>query len=418
MNDVKPHAEPRPWAGLALVLGTVTSVQAAATLTVLAMATLAPKAAESLGIGAEFVGYQVSLTYLAGAAMSLVAGIVVRRWGAGTASSAAMALTFIGSVGLASGNLAIIVLATLLIGIGYGLTNPAASHMLFRHTPPAHRNIVFSIKQTGVPIGGIVAGLMLPGIAERAGWQAAILSCSAVALILLLLLSRLRTSWDSDRVPGLALRSSTMETLGLVWKVPALRNLSLTGFCFSATQLSLVAFIVTFLVTDLGWSLVAAGSLAATMQFSGAFGRILWGAAADRVGNGLFILALIGILTFVATAATATMTPETPNWLTIVILCCLGASAIGWNGVFLADVARQSLAGDVGSATGGALFFTFAGVVFGPALFTLLYKMIGSYGLTIGVLGLLPLAGSGLVIAIMRRPPASSVAADDSAAPR
>jgi MFS family permease len=405
MNQPEANVRLPADARLAPVLATVTSVQAAATLAVLAMATLAPNAAASLGLGAELVGYQVSLTYLAAAATSLVAGVVVRRWGAGTASSAAMCLTFFGGIGIASGNLPTMILATLLIGVGYGLTNPAASHLLFRYTPSSRRNLVFSIKQTGVPIGGVLAGLVLPVVAEQAGWQAAVLTCSAGAAIVLLLLAPFRRSWDTDRVPGIALRSSVIDALGLVWRSPTLRCLSLTGFCFSAAQLSLIAFIVTFLVKDLGWSLVAAGAVAAAVQFCGALGRIMWGVAADRLGSGLAVLALIGILTSLLATATATLTPETPTWITIAILCFLGASGVGWNGVFLADVARLSLAGDVGSATGGALFFTFAGVVFGPALFSLLFSFVGSYGMTIGILGILPLIGSTLVIWVIRSAP-------------
>ena len=42
----------------------------------------------------------------------------------------------------------------LLIGIAYGPSPVASSHILARLTPPAWMNLVFSAKQTGVPIGG------------------------------------------------------------------------------------------------------------------------------------------------------------------------------------------------------------------------------------------------------------------------
>src|SRR5690606_15779364 len=50
------------------------------------------------------------------------------------------------------------------MGISNGVANPAGSEILLRFSPPGKRNLMFSIKQAGVPLGGIVAGLFIPGI--------------------------------------------------------------------------------------------------------------------------------------------------------------------------------------------------------------------------------------------------------------
>jgi MFS family permease len=62
-----------------------------------------------------------------------------------------------------------------------------------------------------------------------------------------------------------------------------------------------------------------------------------------------------------------------------VLLVAFGASAIGWNGVYLAEVARRAPAGMAGAATGGTLAITFLGVVIGPVLFGALSAAAGSY---------------------------------------
>lgn len=389
--------------GLPLVLGAVTGVQAIATLAVLAMATVAPRAAPALGIGPEFVGYQISLTYVAAAIVSAIAGTAVRRWGAGTVSQTALALALIGTLGLASGSLALAAAATLIIGAGYGLTNPAASHLLFRHTAPRQRNLVFSIKQTGVPIGGIIAGVMLPVLTEAFGWQGAVSSCSLLALIAFVLFLRMRKPWDAGKTSGLPFRSSVLFGLSLVWRRPEMRRLGLTGTFFAATQLSLMTFTVTFLVKDLGWTLVLAGTVAATVQVTGAVARIGWGAIADRTGNGIKILVLIGLLSSAAAVATAMLGPAAPSWVVIATLSFFGASSIGWNGVFLAEVARLSGSDDVSAATGGALLFTFAGVVIGPTLYASLYQLVGAYGTTFGIFAVLPLLGTVSILRFVKR---------------
>src|SRR5690625_7449878 len=58
-----------------------------------------------------------------------------------------------------------------------------------------------------------------------------------------------------------------------------------------------------------------------------------------------------------------------PVWLVVVICAAFGATAIGWNGVYLAEVARLAPAGQAGLMTGGTLFFTYLGVVIGPPFF-------------------------------------------------
>jgi hypothetical protein len=81
-----------------------------------------------------------------------------------------------------------------------------------------------------------------------------------------------------------------------------------------------------------------------------------------------------------------------------VILVGFGFAAIGWNGVFLAEVARRSSPLSIGSATGTALVFTFGGVLAGPPAFTLLHGLIGSFTTTFAAMAALPAAGFCLLL--------------------
>ncbi|MDH4182411.1 MAG: MFS transporter, partial [Betaproteobacteria bacterium] len=77
--------------------------------------------------------------------------------------------------------------------------------------------------------------------------------------------------------------------------------------------------------------------------------------------------------------ATAAWPVDASVWPLFVVLALFGASAIGWNGVMLADVARLSPPGRAGAITGATSFVTFAGVVCGPSVFSLLAATAGSY---------------------------------------
>ncbi|MCQ4313022.1 hypothetical protein NAV33_14090, partial [Pseudomonas stutzeri] len=81
-----------------------------------------------------------------------------------------------------------------------------------------------------------------------------------------------------------------------------------------------------------------------------------------------------------------------------------GATAIGWNGVYLSEVARLAPPGTAGLYTGGTLFFTYFGVVAGPPLFALIAEASGSLASGYAVFGVLLLAIGLLLGHFARRP--------------
>ncbi len=385
--------------GLAWLLGLVTLVQALATFAVLALPTLATRAAPSFGLGPESVGYQISVVYIAGAIMSGMAGVFVRRHGAAMSSCLSMVVGAIGLAGIASGWLPLGVVSSLIIGIAYGLTNPAASHLLFRFSPPRRQNLIFALKQTGVPAGGMLATLLLPALDKSVGWQAAMLIGAGLLLLLAVPLWMIRAKLDDDRNPTAKLSGGLLTGVKLVLDAPKLRAFAIMGFCYAMAQFCLFAFMITMLVEEFSWTLVAAGVLTTFMQVGGAAGRVIWSLLADWIGRGVDVLIAIGVLSALFAILLALADKFWPAWLLTILLVAFGFCLIGWNGLWLAEIARSGRPDEVGLATGGILFFTFLGIVVGPATFATLFKLIGSYAVTYGVVSVAALMG---VAALMR----------------
>ena len=156
-----------------------------------------------------------------------------------------------------------------------------------------------------------------------------------------------------------------------------------------------------FLIVDLGYSLLAAGLVFSVAQGAGVLSRPVWGVIADRYQASRALLAGLGITMGLCGAAAALFTPATLPALIIAVCALYGASAIGWNGVYLAEVARLAPPGKVGMLTGGSLLFTFTGAVTGPPLFGAILGASGSYALGFGVFAILPLV-AGLRLAAAR----------------
>ncbi len=68
--------------------------------------------------------------------------------------------------------------------------------------------------------------------------------------------------------------------------------------------------------------------------------------------------------------------------------------AVAWNGVYLGEVARRCDPGEVGEATAAVLVLTYMGVLVGPALFSLIVWLTGSY--SVGFL--LPMVTGALAV--------------------
>ena len=380
-------------------------------MALLTLPAMAPAVARALAVPSTLVGAYVALCYFAAMLSSLVGGTLVRRLGAIRVSQLGLGLCAVGLALCALPWLPAVALGALCIGAGYGPITPASSHLLALTTPAHRMSLVFSIKQTGVPAGGMLAGALVPGLSLWLGWQGTLLAVAGVCALCAALAQPLRAALDADRQPAQPLALQALfKPIGMVLGQPSLRALAACSFLFSAVQVSTTAYMVTYLNESLGMTLLAAGAALSVSQLAGVVGRIAWGAVADRGLGPRNTLMLLATLMIVGSVLTALLQPQWPTLLIWAIVALLGASAIGWNGVYLATVARQAPPGQAGVATGGTLLFTFMGVVCGSPAFGALAGASGSYRIAFAALALPAALALGLLVwraAQARREPAA-----------
>jgi MFS family permease len=365
-----------PWMTLAITL----AVQAMVSMALLTLPVMAPVAASALGVSAALVGVYVAIVYAGAMAASLSAGAAIARFGAIRTSQFGLLLCAAGLGLCAVPHPAASAVGALLIGLGYGPITPASSHLLSKSTPAHRMSLVFSVKQTGVPLGGVLAGALVPSLMLWLGWQGALLVSALANIVCAVIAQPLRADLDADRNADKPLALGNLaQPLKLVWSHPALKMLAGCSFVFSIVQLSLTTYLVTYLNENLSYSLVAAGLALSVAQFGGVAGRVLWGWVADRGLGARRMLAALAALMAISSAVTALLPAGAPQLLVLAVLVVFGASAVGWNGVYLAEVARQAPPGLAGVATGGTLAFTFFGVVLGPPVFGALSGLFQTY---------------------------------------
>jgi MFS family permease len=403
----------------ARALAAMLYVQALTAMAALTIPVLAPSAAAEIGVDANYVGVYAAVLYAGAMASASMASGFVYRFGAIRVCQACLFLCALGLAASVSAEWAVLGLAAVVIGLGYGPTTPASSHLLARHTPLPLLSFVFSLKQTGVPVGGVVAGAMLPAIAVHFGWRAAAIAAAALCILGAFVIEITRRRFDVDLRPGEALwRGGLIGPIVFVLSRPGLRQLALTSFTFSAMQQCLVVFLVAMLVSQIGMDLVAAGLVLSVAQGCGIAGRILWGALADRLRNGGLVLGMIAVLTTVCGIASGFFSAAWPYWGIVGVVAVFGATAIGWNGVYLAEVSRLAGEAEASRATGGALAVTFAGVVATPPIFGALAVATSSYKVGFLLLaGLTGVSAISILTGLHRRRALTSGEREDSSKP-
>jgi len=138
-------------------------------------------------------------------------------------------------------------------------------------------------------------------------------------------------------------------------------------------------------------TLIPAGILLSTAQASGIVGRILWGALADRCVKPRLMLGVLGMAMAAGSLSTAFFSTEWP-YLAMLIVCALfGATAVGWNGVYLAEVARWQNPNTRNGDRRVALL-TFGGILLGLPAFSLLVEKAGSYPFAFVIVALTTIA--------------------------
>jgi MFS family permease len=344
---------------------------------------LSPAIAAETGLPLSLVGLHTALVY-AGALVTgpMTAGLV-RRFGGVRVLQGSLLVVAAGIALAALGTPAALLASALLAGMGHGPVTPGGSHLIASRTPPRRRALVFSLKQTGVPAGAMLVAAAAPAVAALAGWRVGVLAIAAASLLVAVAIQPLRRPLDAERDrtartgPGAILREAA-GALGLLRADPALARLTLMSCGYGIAQFCFLTFFVAFQVATLGAGLAEAGLRMALAQVFGILGRIAWALLADRWG-GRPALVLCGLG---AAAGAAVLALAGPGWPVLPVVLAgvvMGATAVGWNGVMLAEAARIAPGGQVGAATSALSFCFGVTMLAAPPAFSALVALTGGY---------------------------------------
>jgi MFS family permease len=360
-------------------LAAALAVQTLATMAQFSVPAAAPQIARDLGVPGTLSGVFVSIVYTVGIGSAVLSPGFVHRYGAVRVSQVVMLAVLGMLLAAAGGSVVALAVGAVVLGLAYGAIAPSGTHLLVPQTPKSVFNLVMSLRQIGVPLGGVLGALIVPPIAVAMNWRVAMVVQMAPALLLLVLLEVPRRRWDANRNPHRPLWSDALPRQFALFRHNwLLRRVLIASFVYSGTQLCFVAFMTVQLTGVVRVGLVQAGFALALYQIAGSVSRPIWGWIADRYLSPAGLLAGLGFGMALAALAAGRLGPGWPWAAVLALAVIVGVTAAGYTGLVYAECAR--LGGVHGTeATGLGTAMAFAGVTVFPPAFGGAVSALGGY---------------------------------------
>jgi MFS family permease len=376
------------------------AIQIMISLSVVSLSVMMPVVAQDLAIDAKLIGVFTAITYGVAAAVALAAAGPIVRIGAVRVCQAALLMA---AIGLAVNALAMVgatFVAVLFIGVAQGPINPSSAHILSQRVPREYFGMVFSLKQTGVPLGFALAGFVLPQLLHLVGWRGASLIAAAALALSAIAVEPLRPRLDVAVVvthPS----HGIWRSIRFVLTHAQLRVLGWSAFIYVIAQHTFTFYLVTYLYEHCGLTITQAGALLSVSQLFGTAVRLLSGGAGDRFPR-MQLLGWTGIGMAIGSVAIGLLSSATPFWLIAVVVIGYGSIVISWNGTSQAEFAHLSPPGQAAPVAAVQTALAFLGAVFGPPIFALIAATV-SYRIAFFAVAACVLAAAIWQIAVGRR---------------
>ncbi|PNS31896.1 MFS transporter [Bacillus sp. AKBS9] len=260
----------------------------------------------------------------------------------------------------------------LLIGMFYSVSQPGGNKVILKWFRKENRGLAMGIRQAGIPIGGALAGVLIPFLTVQYNMTYAINSIACICIMggVLFFVFYKEPYVQEEARKGHNNISFWMELKVVICK-KELYPIYITGICMISLQMVLVGHFMKFLAGEQSITSIVAGTVFSVMFFSGMIGRIALAAISDVLYKGnrripLFIAvcASIGMILLLVMNIHTIM-----SGVLYSVSALLGFFSIGWFSLFIAEVAELASEESVGITVSVALTLNQIAIIVAPVLF-------------------------------------------------
>ncbi|HJQ75373.1 MAG TPA: MFS transporter [Gaiellaceae bacterium] len=274
-----------------------------------------------------------------------------------------------------------------LAGAAGASVNAASGRAVMQWFPAAERGFALGVRQTAIPLGGLISALALPTLSLRSSFVVLAGLCVAGALFGAAAIREAAGFAEDDVLEPRGLGATLRDHR--LWLLCAGSSLYLVA------QLAITGFLVLFLHDERGLSDAEAAGVLAGVQVVAVVLRIGGGRWSDRLGSRMRPLRLVGLASAV-TLAVATALLSAPLAVLIAAFVLAGGWSMAWNGLSFtaaAEIAGRSRSGAALGMQQSAL--AAAGAIVPPAFAAVVAA--SSWRVGFALAALFPLAGVQLL---------------------
>lgn len=354
---------------------------------------------EAFGLSRFLVGVLVTVATLGYTVALFPVGAAVDGAGEKPVMVAGLAALGAGAaaVALSPGPAALFV-AAVCLGAAYATAMPATNRAIVATVPAAYRGRAMGIKQVGVTVGsGLSAVLVVTAAPAVATWTAGFLAAAVLALLCCAAFAALYDgspggAWALPDLGGLRANRAYVALVG-------------AGLFLGAALFTTVGYTTVYLADGVGASVALAGLGFAVMQVTGSAGRVAAGSLADRLDAGqarASTTVLLGQAALGAVLLAALGLPGLTPLVAFALVAAVGATVLGFTGLYYASMTALVPDDEVGAATAGGQTALNAGALLAPPAFGWLADTV-SYGTGWLLLAGLVAAGAGLLVVVRQK---------------
>ena len=363
--------------GNTAVIGLVALAHGTSHFFQLVTAPLFPFIKDDLGVSYAALGFVMALFYTVSAICQPIAGFVVDRFGGRTVLIAGIGLQAAGTlVAALSGSYAMLVVGSLLAGVGNSVFHPADFSILNSRVDPGRLGHAYSAHGVAGSLGYAAAPVFSGTLGALFGWHAALFAAAGVGLAVFLLLvvnaGKLHVSESVSR------KAAASQDLRVLFAAPVVMCF-LYFAIYAAGLAGLQSFGVAAMTVQYGVAAALASSALTAYMVGSACGIFAGGFIAGRTERHDLVAA--SGLALGAAAMLLIATAEVPGGALPAILGCAGL-AIGATGPSRDMIVRASTPT---GATGRVYGFVYSGLDVGQLATPVFFGWLMDSGLPQGV---------------------------------
>ena len=355
---------------------------------IIGLPVLAPALRDAHSLSLVQVGVVLDSLWIGTLLTLLPWGVLADRFGerlvlAGGLTASGAALVGAGR----AGSFGSLILLIGLAGAAGASVNAASGRAVMQWFPAAERGFALGVRQTAIPLGGLISALVLPALSLRSSFVFLAGLCIAGALFGAAAIREAAGFAEDDVLEPRGLGATLRDHR--LWLLCAGSSLYLVA------QLAITGFLVLFLHDERGLSQAEAAGVLAGVQVVAVVLRIGGGRWSDRLGSRMRPLRLVGLASAL-TLAVATALLSAPLAVLIAAFVLAGGWSMAWNGLSFtaaAEIAGRSRSGAALGMQQSAL--AAAGAIVPPAFAAVVAA--SSWRIGFAVAALFPLAGVQLL---------------------